>query len=346
MIRSPDLHRALERLSSELFDAPVIAFICMCLSPSAIESRIEDLAILRQDISDARLWTVARETGTLAFVANAMTILDVEPADRWEDFLQENTRRADAVLDSACELGARLEAEGIPALVLESGSIALERKMPRQVFSSGDVDIFVKPSTWYAARTVIESAGYVRTLKTSFRHAQAYRHASDSRITIELRDRVFLRRYVPPPVTDETIKWFERSSPIPDCSLRSLPAEESLFQLSVHASLHSYIRRPGVRLYADFGYLLHNSTRLDWDAFLALAAQSSSRTRCLGALMLARAIVDAPIPHGVMTQLASTSGARLDRLITWVLSQAGPLIVRDDIHRARLLELEWLLRDV
>ncbi len=203
-----------------------------------------------------------------------------------------------------CVLNALRQAgvEGIPVkgVVLAEtvyGNLAL-RPM-------ADLDVLVRPSDLPAARAVLRSLGYshrvqplFEELHHSFHDPQYFRQASGGQICLELHWALWAAHFFDLKVE----ALWKRAVPaqVQGTKVRILSPEDSLLHLAIHRS-----RAPlRLRVICDFAqFLRRHSATLDWDAVVYRARAAGACTSMYFCLALARDLLGAPLPDGILSRL-------------------------------------------
>jgi len=81
-----------------------------------------------------------------------------------------------------------------------------------------------------------------------------------------------------------------------DNGVRQLTPEELIYQCLLHASVHSYVKKPGIKLYFDIG-VLAEKYNIDWDCVMSYAERDGYAYRVSIASYFSVKYVNANIPE-------------------------------------------------
>ncbi len=209
-----------------------------------------------------------------------------------------------------------------------------------------DLDLLVAHADLPRALTALEAAGYhpeyPLTAAQSAARARTAKEISelrqDGRVHVEVHWRVLPAEFALEPDLDRAWGRLEEVS-LGARSLRALAPEDMVTVLCAHGAKHLW--QP-LKFLVDLAELLRTRPALDWE-LVQREAREQSRTRVLHfGLLLARDLLDAPVPEPVLaaarddpvaTRLAARFGSRL------IIEEIAPGKVR--AAQAALAEGRW-----
>lgn len=222
----------------------------------------------------------------------------------WDAALQTNRSRAEALLAATGEFSQILEAAGCPVVAVEGGGVvAAHVGIDPGGYDSGDIDLLVGgPGALARVLPLARTAGW-RIEDSTPRHVTLTREEVGHLLRLEVDADAFYRRVWPRPGRRHDWLAHRLTSGVAAPGLRVLSAPHSLVYTAVHASIHTYLRSPGLRLFVDLHRLIEHSD-LAWDRVLTLASNTRNRTRLYVALNLAQQLLSTPVPTEVLQALA------------------------------------------
>lgn len=99
-----------------------------------------------------------------------------------------------------------------------------------------------------------------------------------------------------------------------------LSSEELMYSCLIHASVHDFVKKPGIRLLFDVVLLSKKS--VDWNAILQYAREDGYENRVVAAVYLAHLLLGANIPQYLITPDAINE--RTKKLLQIVLQGVPP----------------------
>lgn len=310
------------------------------------EVDLEHLRDLYAGLSDEAVFEAARKNKVTHAVADALErSLGDQLPDPWREALAENESRVDALLDMTEGFTGGLTALGIPSAAVESAGVLLGSDLPTRAMGSGDLDLLVPQSDWERSLELAAELGLAqgdREGQVTTRRAKLSRVGPQGQaLWIEACAHPFERTWVPLRVEDRSSVWLERaveSRKRPQISV--LDPHDALTFVALHTSLHSFVRSPGLRLHMDVDRVARDNA-LDWSRVVEEIEALGARTRCFVSLMMARGVLDTPIPDEVLEALAPTPARwhKLRELLEsqGVLDRGTPKLGRVDTLRLDLL---------
>ncbi len=307
---------------------------------------LERLSELYGALPDDAVFEAARKNKVVHAVADALErALGEELPVSWSEALGENEARVEALLDMTERLTEGLTALGIPSAAVESAGVLLGSDLSTRALGSGDLDLLVPESAWERSLELAADLGLTRGDRagqvTTRRAKLSGLGPHGEPLWIEACAHPFERTWVPLRVQDRSEVWLERaveSRKRPKISV--LDPHDALAFVALHTSLHSFVRSPGLRLHMDVDRLARDN-ELDWSRVVEEIEALGARTRAFVSLMMARGILDTPIPDAALEALAPTSSRwrKLRELLEaqGVLHRGTPKLGRVDTLRLDLL---------
>lgn len=184
--------------------------------------------------------------------------------------------------------------ENFAALLKSGNNIGL--------FASGDVDLVADTKEMTLIKGVLDDLGYEYT-DISANGSLLITHCRNDRqlpfgFVLNINWTLFPRKYLPPIITTSQAVDYEKleclggSIKIPD--LTSL-----LYVCLLHTSLHSFCRKPGIRLYVDIANLQRKCTEEVWQEVLARASKDGVYRRVVTAISVSKRLGVDGIPGGL-----------------------------------------------
>jgi hypothetical protein len=238
------------------------------------------------------------------------------------------------------------ELPGIDWCAIEGAAVLLGGLLPAAAYSSGDLDFVFSRGAMPAIRQAFARCGFVSadrrgrpTTRVEFR-----RGTGADAIWLEAGDEPFDRMWVPLSFSVNTAPWLARRVPSRvDPGLYVLDPTDTLFMCLLHASMHSFVRPPGLRLYAEIDRAAR-ATMLDWNRLLREARDSGAATRISTAMEMAANLMGTPFPDDVREALRPS---RLTgNALGWLLARDGGVTSPGPkLGVVSTIALDWLLDD-
>jgi hypothetical protein len=198
-----------------------------------------------------------------------------------------------------------LERAGIPALPYKGPTLAERLYGDLGLRQSYDLDVMVRPADVARARYVLLARGYQpqeelteagRSFMLRNRYSEAFER--EDTLTVELHW-AFTNGDISFPLTlDDLLPRLEIGQ-LGGMSVRRLRAEDLLLILSVHGAKHLWARFEWICGVAE---LIRSSEGLNWQEILERARDLGVERMVTLGLVLARDLLDAPVPEEVITQ--------------------------------------------
>jgi hypothetical protein len=310
---------------------------------------LERLRELHDGLSDEDVFEAARMNKVTHAVADSLQrALGAALSTPWEEALQENESRVEALLDVTEELTRGLRESGIASAAVESAGVMLGSDLPMRALGSGDLDLMVPEPAWERSLELAHSFGLLRGERegqvTTRRAKLSASGPLGQELWIEACAHPFERTWVPLRVHDRSDVWLGRtvaSRKRSDISV--LDPHDALAFVALHTSLHSFVRAPGLRLHMDVDRIVRGNA-LDWSRVVGEIEALGARTRSFVSLMMARGVLDTPIPDAALEALAPSPSRwrKLRDLLEGegILHRGGP-----KLGRATTLRLDLLLEE-
>jgi len=204
-----------------------------------------------------------------------------------------------------------LAAAGIDALAYKGPALAMQAYGELGMRSFVDLDLLVRPGDVPRAMEVLSEEGYAPGLALSPAQERWFRRMDGdyplvhrgTRLLLELHARASSERFCMPISTDTLIG---RSTMVPlgGGKVRTLGDDDLLLVLCVHGAKHRWKRLEWLAALAE----LLRAGRGDAGAALRLASSVRARRTLLLGLSLARRLLDAPLPDGVLREIEADAG--------------------------------------
>lgn len=337
---------------------PVSASYQECLHP---EDRLISLAVrgyrtadenqelrsLAYLLGEQSCLDAARRNQVVPLVANALCNIQLETEHGlWDTVLTRNSERMHRQLELLISATEALEREGYRTSIIENGGTMLDSVMPAAAFSAGDMDILIEGPGWRPVDFAFASAGMQykgrgRQITTRREYSLS---TSCGEIWLSATFVPFERAWLPLIYDDHTPAWLRRCVPSKKFDeLHVLHPVDALALVTIHASLHSYVRAPGIRLFTDIDWLVREN-RIDWDQYLIETRRLGFATRAFVALAMSSFLLSTPIPAHVLTAL-SPREQRCSAILS-LLARNG-IFVHDKtkLGKYESIKLDGLLED-
>lgn len=268
-------------------------------------------AIVAAGIDWERLWALGHLHEVIPLLARSL------PASAGElvpdDWRQQAIKRRHVTLRSNGTLAAALlpildgmALAGIPAMPVKGLVIADRLYGDLAARPCADLDVLVRPADYAAAGTILYELGFRQRAEPRYKalvhefHGPAWdRGTGPDHVRLELHWALWAdseRRMGTDGMWERSVANTLLGRPI-----RTLSTEDTLLHLAIHRT-RSALR---LRWVTDVAELVRaEGATLDWDAYLERARIARGRTASSVVLSLARDLLDAPVPPGVMDALA------------------------------------------
>lgn len=292
-----------------------VQFLLLATKGASTAYERQQLITLFRSLGADSAWNVARENKIEALVGTVVADA-CEPSvlgEEWGNRLILNERRVELLLKSVSEVTRHFEEQGIPHSAVESAGVMLGSSLPFSALGSGDIDILVCRDRLRSAVDAFERAGF-RAVNRRDRPAARFEmqktEADGTVLWVNVFSVAFDRMWVPLTWSDQSDKWLSRrqeSGRWPGINI--LKVEDSLAFVSMHTSLHSYVRSPGLRLHVDVDRLVRDND-VDWQEYVEQVNAMGVPKRAFFSVQLARELLGTPIPDRVLDSLAPSPFVR------------------------------------
>ncbi|MGE0323054.1 MAG: nucleotidyltransferase family protein [Polyangiaceae bacterium] len=252
----------------------------------------------------ADLRKVASANKVEALVGDALSSAGRRIDPSWQSLVDNNQRRVRELLRCAEEACAALSGRACASAVIEGGSTLLEAGVSPAGYGAGDLDILVPVDRWETAQKVMRELGYSsqdrRGRPTKRRE---YARPGAETVWLEVGCQPFDRMWVPLRYRDRCDAWLRRRQPSKaNSGLDVLNPTDAITLAGFHASLHSYVRSPALRLQID----IDRAARvpgIEWGRVVAEAKDMGISRRVFCSFAIAKALFQSPIPESVLQRL-------------------------------------------
>ncbi len=314
----------------------------------------------RQERDDAEIRDMCREVGAdeimrvaeanqvAALVATRLRSLGDLPVP-WIEVLDRNEARVRSLIASLERVVQRLDAIACPTAAIEGGGVLLDSGLPTSGYCPGDIDVLYQEGRGEEVFAAFDAEGFKPvhrrsrlTRRTEFRRTREDGTAE----WLEAGAHPFDRMWVPLPISDRSQIWLaSRRASRKSGIIHVLDPTHALVQVSLHTSLHSFVRAPGLRLHVDIDRLVvDHGDGMDWTSYVDEVRRVGIGRRAFVSLAMASAILETPIPEDVLRALAPKRVAV--EAIARLLTSAGVMSDgRRKLPGVRALALDYLLDD-
>lgn len=224
-------------------------------------------------------------------------------------------------------VAGHLATAGIRLVALKNAGIARALHPCPGCCPMGDIDVLVERERFLEAHARMADLGYrfdsraivePAELEAALRSggAEYVKQVAGHKVWLELQWRPIAGRWIRHHQEPDAATLIARSVPIPGTDARLLSADDNMLQVALHTAKHSYVRAPGLRLHTDVDRLVALAEP-DWDVFLDAVDQLHVRTASYFSLALARALLQTPIPTGVLERTAPP-GWKRHTIVRWL----------------------------
>jgi len=302
--------------------------------------RLENIRRAGASLADPWL-AFARRNRVGPLVAHAL--LDAFGADHpqapaWQAEHDASAARMGHLMAALDEIAEALAAQGIPVVALKNAGIARGIFPCAACVPMGDLDLLVAKDDYLRGHEVLLSLGFELATRSAVEPADVqhglvgggteYRRPLPTApgqdpqdLWVELQWRPVAGRWIRRDQEPDGAALVARSVAIgPDAlpssptkarptQVRLLAPDDNMLQVALHTAKHSYCRAPGLRLHTDVDRLAAYQPP-DWDRVAHMAAQLHIRTAVYFSLVLARALLDTPVPDATLAALAPPAPQR------------------------------------
>jgi hypothetical protein len=268
----------------------------------ASRSRLQDCASRPLDWRRAlRLAARAGVSGLVYWNLRRFAETAIPPAvvSEWKTRFEANALNNLSLTGVLLQIVRRLQAGGIRAIPFKGPTLASLAYGNLALREFGDVDLLVEESEFDRAATVLQSFGFRPGLELSENCRRAYRRSigqepfvNERSELVELHDRLTPRGFRFD-LSPETFRGRLQTVSVLGHELDTLPTEELLLFLSAHAAKHAWHSLSQV---VDIAELLRSAPQVQWDRLRDEARRVRGERMLQLALLMARELLDAPVP--------------------------------------------------
>ena len=189
--------------------------------------------------------------------------------------------------------------KGVAAAAGIYGSLALR--------SAGDLDLLIHRRDLRKAKELLEARGFIASEDDESTRLELHLYRKADRILVDLRWRI-TPSYFGGSLDLDYLRESIQPLPLIGGEVPSLAAEELLLTLCVHGSKHEWERLMWV---CDVAELVRAHPGLDWTRVARHASRLGVSRATLCGLLVARAILDAPVPDAVLASFGPGNSAHL-----------------------------------
>lgn len=263
---------------------------------------LADVAAAYRELGDAEILSSARRNKVVHLVAELLVSTGERIEAHWEERLRSNEERVQGLFESTFLATKALESAGCRPVVIEGASTYLTAGLPLATYEAGDVDLLVDPTHFTLVPEVLESVGFVREKRagsTTSRVELVRRDAAGRAHWIEVCRAALERSRAPLRYAARSRVWIDRRVLAKNGDVRVLHPNDAVVMAAMHASLHYFVRPPGLRLYLDLDRTARRAD-VDWGEVVAEIEVGGATRRCHTALVVARALLGTPVPDWVL----------------------------------------------
>jgi hypothetical protein len=321
---------------------------CLTLHPSEPRLELSRRALLKQ-LDWEYIFQFAERHALVPLLYHQFKLIGVDsiPSEQLHRFklgYQANVARSLVLSAELLSLTEGFQSRGIESLPYKGpvlGQIAFGDPALRCFI---DLDIIVRPGDVAPAIEILRARGYQPEPDIDARQTQiliASQHSlpfqrDGGHLIVELHWRVSADFFAS--ALDPEYLW-RRLEPVTlnNVQLNSLPIEDLLFALCIHASRHAWDR---VSQVCDIAALISSHSDIDWEKLMAAARAADAERMLLLGLCLAGEFTEDVLPRDVQHSIAADHGTR--RLATQVLARlfaenGGTTLSFPEVFRFNLL---------
>lgn len=229
---------------------------------------------------------------------------------------ESNARRNRAMADELLVVLRTLDAHGIPAIPFKGPALAAAVYGDLALREFSDLDILLRVDDVLAASRLLQQHGYIHEydltpdaeaalVRSSLQYHLIFDHASRP-VKLELHWKTDADFPVEPVANDQ---WWAHlgHAYLGGDQVRCFGIEELFLILCLHGSKHGWC---SLGWLVDVAELLRQHPDLDWDWIMERSAQLNCERRLAVGWLLARELLDAPLPERVGKRLDGAAAAR------------------------------------
>ena len=273
---------------------------------------LEKLENLFQEIGEEKAFEITELNLVTSIAYDALSLCPgLNLNSKWKEIHNATESRISDYMLELDLISNILYKNNILFVALKNSGIA--RGLYRYLGASpmGDLDVLVNKKDFRRAHLILKNEGYSLKFRSPLEEDNlelaeqgggaeySVNLPSGEHLWFELQWRPVAGRWIRPdqePLADDLI---ERSHAIKDTKVRILSPEDNLLQVCLHTAKHTYVRAPGFRLHTDVDRIIRSSD-IDWNNFSKLVISLEVRTSVFFSLILAKSLIDTPIPSKVL----------------------------------------------
>lgn len=327
---------------------PAGRFLLLAVRASRTPAEADELVRLTEVLGASRCRAVAALNRVESLVGCALIEVTpaLVPAD-WRAAVEANLRRVEGLTRELEGIFADLDRCGAKAATIEGGGMLFGTQYPMAGYGAGDFDLLVDTAHFHQVLAVLRERGFSavdRRGRPTTRIEHVRRTTEGVEQWIEVGHRPFDRMWLPLGFQDRSQRWLESRMPsLRNPHVRVLAPTEALVLCAAHASLHSYVRSPGMRLHIDTDRVARTEG-VDWQGFVDEVRASNLSTRAFVSLIIARALLGTPVPQDALEQL-KPSVRRTKWIVELIQSERVLADGKPKLNRERAVLLDVLLDD-
>lgn len=197
-------------------------------------------------------------------------------------------------------VGAVIDELDIQAVAFEHAGVVLATGSCPGCAESSDIDLLVSAAGHPRVSRALVELGYTSTV-TKSREPEFRKELVEGHVfRIVVRSEALHRLYGPRPRQPATQWLLDRALPVDGA--QALRPEDAVLMCALHASLHSYIRSPGLRLHLDVDRLIC-ATEICWETVVETASSLRVGVRVFWGLEIPAILLSTPVPQSVLDEL-------------------------------------------
>lgn len=317
-------------------DDPELELLLRCARSGEADAAASPRAFLseKRRFDWDRFMAVADRNGMAPLVSHALDpgCRDLVPAasrDILGDYFRANELRSRVFTGELLRVLDALQAKGIEAVPFKGPLLAITDYGHQALREFVDLDVIVRGTDVPGARELLGKLGYRRVMEARGpRHERAYLQAgnadewvsADGLVCLDLHWRLSPQR-LPFRLEPELFRPLLETVLLESRPVRTLSAEVLLVYLCMHGTKDRWRRLIWL---CDVDRVLRRQGSPDWEVVLSLAARAHCRRAVALGLLLARRLLEAPVPDPPPTAAFEPGLARLARRIERAIAEGEP----------------------
>lgn len=296
----------------------------------------DELRALVTRLGVERCRALAREAYVAPLTDDALYADVPTAAAQIEHDRDTNARRVTGLIDALRAVTRHLN--GVPWCAVEGAAVLLGTEMARAAYPSGDLDIMVEAGHEALVERAFESEGFEHQDRRSRPTCRVEYTRIDQGVRqwLEAGTEIFDRMWVPLSFRSLTHAWLARRVPSHEPGLFVLSPTDALVVAAIHASMHSFVRAPGLRLYAEIDRLARQD--VDWDVVIRDLRECRASARALVSLRIAAGLLGSPVPDSVCGRLEAEAPSA--KAVLALIARHGVVAPKRPLGRASTIALD------